>query len=192
MATVQFDIDGVLADFMHGFTRLAREMGCGNTVTSSAQQTVWETYGDVPPERVNVVWENAKASPWFWEDLPALIHHSVFRRIERLQGGHDVYFATSRPGRDAKLQTIRWLRAHGISWPTVIVTSRKGETAAAAGAAYAIDDKAGNAIFTGYQKGVRSYILDAPYNRFDPGVVGSPVRRVRTVDEFINDIEEGK
>jgi uncharacterized HAD superfamily protein len=192
MATVQFDIDGVLADFMHGFTRLAQGMGLCKTITSSGQQAVWERYGDVPDEHVSTVWENAKASPWFWEDLPALVDYPVFRRIEALQGDHEVYFATSRVGRAVKLQTIRWLRWHGISWPTVVVTPKKGEVAAALGAGYAIDDKAGNAIFMGYQKGVRSYLLDAPYNRFDPSVVGSPVRRVRTVEEFITDVEEGK
>lgn len=192
MATVQFDIDGVLADFMHGFTRLAREMGFGNRVSGSRQQVVWEQYGDVPSDKVDAVWANAKASPWFWEELPALIERETFSRIDRLQGDHDIYFATSRPGRGAKLQTVRWLRAHGISHPTVVITSKKGETAVALGARYAIDDKTGNALFTSYMPGVQSYILDAPHNRFPADKAGARVRRVHTVDEFLNDVEEGK
>ncbi len=193
MMKVQFDIDGVLADFMFAFTVLARSMGCCDRVTGTREQTVWESYGSVPAEFVPRVWARVKEHPYFWEDVPALVSPQTFWRIEQLQfDGHEVYFATARVGFRVKDQTVQWLRKHGIGNPTVLITSRKGETAAALGANYAIDDKAGNAVFTGYQRGVRSYILDAPYNRFDSEVIGSKVRRVRTVDEFIDDVRAGK
>lgn len=188
---VQFDVDGVLADFMTAFTRRAKTLGYTDTITGTAEQKTWETYGIVPREHVDGVWRDIKEDPQFWLNVPALISTTVFRWIDVLQEHADIYFATARVGATAKWQTAEWLARNGVSVPTVVITPNKGDTAAALRATHAIDDKAGNAIFTGYvAKKTRSYIIDRAYNQFDDSVVGGNVRRVQTVVEFLNDVEE--
>lgn len=188
---IQFDVDGVLADFMTAFTRLAKAHGYADAVTGTDEQTVWEQYGSVPSEHVDKVWALIKADRGFWAGAPALIPPGTFRRIDDLQARYEVYFATARVGTNVKAQTTAWLQWRGVKYPTVVITPKKGETAHALNADYAIDDKAGNAIYTAYQSPkTASYIIDRPYNRFDHSTVGAKVRRVKTVDEFLDQIEQ--
>jgi 5'(3')-deoxyribonucleotidase len=188
---VQFDVDGVLADFMSAFTRRAKTLGNADKVTGTREQQTWEAYGVVDPKHVATVWQHIKTSDSFWSSVPPLVDREIFCRVNELQDSADIYFATARGGQDAKWQTIEWLADQGIANPTVVLTPNKGDTARALRATYAIDDKAGNAIYTAYAAPkTKSYIIDRVYNRFDHNVVGSPVIRVATVGEFLNDIEK--
>jgi uncharacterized HAD superfamily protein len=190
---IQIDVDGVLADFMTAYTRLAVQMGLAPEVSGTLDQTAWETYGAVPRENVSRVWDHIKQSMTFWHGAPPLIDKDTFNRLSDLEARHDIYYVTARVGIHAKYQTTKWLEHRGVREPTVVMSSKKGEIAAAIGAHYAIDDKAGNAIFTGYfAKKTHSYIIDRPYNQFDGGVTGSGVRRVATVGAFLDDMEAGK
>lgn len=191
MAVVQFDIDGVLADFVRGFLNyitLKTNVAVPNLF--DANNPRYGTEHIVGADLNSLAWESLKKDPFFWEGLPASATRAEFARIDKLQDQHDVYFATNRPGLYSKQQTEHWLMARGIARPTVVVTARKGEFARAVNATYSIEDKAGNAVYIGYESPTtQSYLLARAYNQFDPRVLGRKVVRVDTVSEFLNVVE---
>jgi hypothetical protein len=185
---VMVDLDGVLVDFVLGYTTLAKELGYIPEAfsTEDPRYSRWDIAGVSGPQN-NVIWEKIKASETWWTTLKPLQERSVFLAIDDLQ--KDVYFVTSRPGRGVKRQTEEWLEQHGISTPTVIISSRKGDIAAGLSATYMVDDKAGNAVYVAYhspETGV--YLLDRQTNRFDPSVLGSRITRIQTLNPFMDAI----
>jgi hypothetical protein len=187
---IMFDMDGVLVDFIGGYRDIQVAQGNQPTMTK-----VWDDYWDKD------VWRAIKSSPIFWQSLYTLVHPVCFTRINSLQATADVYFVTFREGVEVKRQTEAWLRRHGIDSPTVIVSAQKGEIAKGLNADYSIEDKAGNAVYIAYHaRGCKSYLLDGDgsgdsrpcFNRFDHSVLGKHVRRVRTVDEFLDEVEHGR
>lgn len=194
MAVVQFDIDGVLADFVKGFVRYGQQLGLldGLKILSESDTTnlTYGTHSVVGASASQHVWENLLLSRWFWSELPAAVPVDTFGRINDLQRTHTVYFTTNRMGQSPKQQTEAWLITCGIQRPTVILTARKGEAALALGSTHSIEDKAGNAVYIAYASPkTSSYLLNRLYNRFDHDVLGSKVTRVETVDQFLDDIE---
>lgn len=188
MRTVILDVDGVLADFVWGFMSLAyRKFGVPVAVYGTIHQAQWDTFHGLSRSQVSEVWQDIKESPDFWYALPRLATPSDFSKVRDLCSRADVYFVTSRPGRDSKVQTEDWLKSYDIDNPTVIVSSRKGEAAMVVGAHAMLDDKPGNVIFTQYYSPKTfPYIIDRPYNRFDSSVIGSKVARVYSVGEFVD------
>ena len=89
---------------------------------------------------------------------------------------------------------MAWLEERHIYSPEVIVVpsaATKGNIAVGLNVQYSIDDKAGNAVYVQYHvPGIKSYIIDRKYNQFDAEVLGSKVKRVKAVDEFLDDIEK--
>lgn len=192
MATVQFDVDGVLADFRFTFTRLAKALGETQTIVNDVDRVAWDDYGDLDKKAVSRVWNQVKRDPNFWLYAAPLVDYSTFKWINDLQDSHEIYFVTARVGVQARSQTRRWLEAQGVSSPAVVMSANKGDVADAIGADYAIDDKAGNAIYTAYKaRACRSYIIDRPYNRFDHSTVGGTVRRAATLGDFLAAVEKG-
>src|SRR5512138_3461350 len=151
---VQFDVDGVLADFDLGYRTLYRELYGGELLP---RPTRWGQSGD------HHVWEEIKKRPYFWASLCPLATQAEFHIIQRLQGlSADVYFVTHRMGVDPKGQTEFWLRSQGIDTPTVIVSGLKAEIARGIGATHCLDDKFGNAYTVSvYSRATKSYLLDA-------------------------------
>lgn len=181
---VVLDIDGVLADFILGFTTLANRM-FGTPVFTTLEQKTWDSYEGLTDVQCTQALEAAKLSPTFWQDLPPIASPEELARLASAARAQDLYFVTNRFGIGAKTQTEAWLRRHGVSSPTVIVSEAKGEIAKAVRADVLLDDKAGNAVFTQYySRATAVYLIDRPYNRFDPAVLGSKIVRVRTLLEF--------
>ncbi len=175
---VMFDVDGVLADFHQGYDDLCRKLKKPVLGPDAPWDTKWDTD----------VWREIKTSNVWWTELPSIPDSSAFFRIATLNS--EVYFVTARPGIDVKRQTERWLTWHGIENPTVILSSRKGEIAAALGANFSIEDKAGNAVYISYQSpATRSYLVDRPYNQFNPEMLGRKVVRIKEIEEFLTAIE---
>lgn len=173
-----FDIDGVLASFLDAYRQV--EVTFGQTPTTEAR---WDAYWKTD------VWAYIKRSEEFWLKVPPLATPEEFARIYDLSFENDLYFVTNRPGKAVKWQTERWLEMRGVRNPTVIISGKKGEMARALGAHFSIDDKAPNAVFTQYwSPETKSFLLDAPYNQFDPGVMGSKVIRVKTVNDFLDEV----
>jgi uncharacterized HAD superfamily protein len=195
VANIIFDIDGVLCDWLTGFTQLAHDYFGSPVQTHSATfPEKWDFHEEIglTKKQFEFVWEKIKTSEVFWTQLTPLLEPSVFARIDSLTADHALYFVSARPGIYVKQQTEEWLKHQGVYRPTVIISDRKGDIAAGIKADYAIDDKAGNAVMMKYQNPrTNVYILDRPYNRFDHNVLGKDVSRVYSVEDFIKVIENG-
>lgn len=188
MAVIQFDVDGVLADFMTAFTRLAKAHGYTDRVLSCLAQETYETYPGMDNLAIAAVWRLVREDRGFWSGAPALVDGTTFMKIDDLQARHDVYFVTARVGVEAKRQTQLWLEWKGVRGPSVIMSGRKGQIAEGLAADYAIEDRLDNAVKTAFLAPYcKSYLLDRMYNRAD--FVDDHVYRVKTVDEFIDDVE---
>jgi hypothetical protein len=190
---VMLDIDGCLVDFVKGYTSLGNDY-FDSPIFSVLDQQSWIGPGAPKPWDLNLtatqhdfLWAKIKSSEIFWTQLNPLLQPSTYRAIDDLQRDHDLYFVTNRPGVDVKAQTEAWLSTHGIHEPSVILAHRKGDVATGIGANFALDDKAGNAVFMKYASpSTRVYLLDRPYNLYNPQVIGSKVIRLPSVEEFIN------
>ena len=191
---LMFDVDGVLAHFTLGYTKLLNSIAKSGPILTNDQVEEWDFDARLwPANVVRGAWEYIKQSDSFWYDLETLASSEDLLRVGSLQAQHDVYFTTSRPGKSSKIQTEMWLQKYNVFNPTVIVTNKKGEVAKVLGADYAIDDKAGNAIVIPYfSPKTRSYLLGAKYNQFDHAVVGAKVRRVSKLSDYLDAIEEQK
>jgi uncharacterized HAD superfamily protein len=176
-----FDIDGVLADFQAGYHRIEHMRGLPQT-----EVKVWDDLWN------KEVWAEIRNSETFWWNLPPrqefLEDRSLFSDISTMRSRHEVYFVTSRPGVNVRMQTERWLNEQGIYKPTVILSTRKAEIASGIHATHSIEDKAGNAVMIAYANPkCESYILDMVYNQFPHDVIGKRVKRVQTVRQFVED-----
>lgn len=177
---VQFDMDGVLADFDLGYREIYNEL----YGVMKQRPTRWNESNDYG------VWEEIKKSTGFWATLDLLCTEDEIKRVAALSSRVDVYFVTNRVGIDPKVQSEVWLRTHKIYNPTVIVSGQKAEMARAIGATHAIDDKFGNAYMVScYSRGTKTFLLDAPYNQVDHGIVGGSVTRIKTLSEFLDEVE---
>lgn len=177
---VVFDIDGVLADFYDGYWNECRKLEIPLPVIGR-----WDDFWN--PK----VWAAIEGSDTFWQHLQPLVPYKEMRRISQLREKRDVYFATSRKGQFPLAQTIQWLIRHGISHPSAIITHKKGEFCRAVNAEYLLDDKAGNVVYTQYhtENNTHAFLLDAPYNQFERDVLGSKVKRVPSVESFLDIVE---
>lgn len=195
MKRIIFDVDGVLADFILGFTRLGNSI-YGTPIVATTHHKKWGEFPGLGPEQEDALWGIVKKfEANFWFSLEPLVSSEVFRGIQDLRVcGDDVYFVTSRPGEYAKQQTEHWLQLHGISHPTVIISSKKGEAAAMLGADYCLDDKAENAWCVAWlSPRTKSFLLSRKYNQYDPLAFGSSrVQCVDTVDEFLDIVVQGE
>ena len=201
--TIQFDIDGVLADFIWGFTKLG-EQYTGTPPTNTWNQLQWDGFNGIDEKLQEKLWEWIGNSNYFWQSLPPLIDRVEAAQIREMivSPESQVYFVTNRIGLNVRGQTEAWLRRwlELPSWanPTVIIARSKGEVAKAVMADFSIDDKAENAWCIGWlttpqntkTPDCRSYLLDRPYNRYDSKVGSSKIRRVATLQEFLNDVKE--
>lgn len=190
MKRIVFDIDGVLAEFIGGFTALAHEQTPSVPVTRTHEQPSWYGFPGMTKEMIDGVWRRVVVSNTFWNDLDPLLDVETFHGIEKLRRDNEVYFCTARPGKYTKLQTEIWLRRNGIRYPTVVISKQKGEFCKAIEADFSIEDKAANASFIDWQTGGRtaSYLINRPYNQVPAEFLASGVKRVNTVTEFLEDI----
>jgi 5'(3')-deoxyribonucleotidase len=184
---VMCDIDGVLADFIYGFTAVANAM-YGTPCTRTVEQTSWNTFHGLSSTQTQAVWECVKRSAHFWANLYSLVDAPAREALQTLTEEATVYFVTSRPGVKVVAQTQAWLsEALGLSTPNIIVSKRKGEVARAIDAQYCLDDKAANASCVDWltDGACRSFLLNRPYNQCPPDFLASGVQRVESVRSFI-------
>ena len=141
----------------------------------------------ISADKVSDVWEDIKADPGFWYNVPPLVSQEVFDWIDDIQSRHvDVYFVTARVGLGAKTASTRWLLEQGVFHPTVVRASNKGRAAHAIRATHVIDDNWENTCSVVHLSEARSFILDRPYNQGEhPNIT-----RVKTVGDFLNTIEK--
>lgn len=192
MSVIACDVDGVLAAFIPAYndlfiTTAKRDdfTAVINKVGAEAFPSTWDypqRQCGYTEEEAAAVWTAIKRSTTWWQSLaPTPQCERLLEVLSALRAtGHDVYFVTTRPGRQAKMQTESWLRALDYALPTVIIANSaaaKGAVVTAIGADIFIDDYAKNveatlsAVREAKQLG-RVYLVDRPYNQetVDDGV----------------------
>ncbi len=192
---IGMDIDGVIADFVRGFTAKGREkFGQTIPVVHTERHMSWDEFPGLGEHEQHMIWEHIRGSSNFWRFLSPCVPVYVFGSLSQISQEFPLYFITKRSlGVNVKQQTEGWLKDHGIANPTVLITGAKGEAAKALGLTHYIDDKAGNAVFTKYNSPETDvYLIDRKYNQFDASNVGTKVKRVQTVEQFLTEVLKGE
>jgi 5'(3')-deoxyribonucleotidase len=168
--TIGIDIDGVLADFVSGYSELVRkDLDIQLPPVSNTYPPVWDfdyAAGVTIAQRMELFAKVANTE--FWGKLnPMKEALYVLDQLTRLRfEGHHIYFITDRSGARAKFLTERWLSLHGMNNPTVLLSSDKGPVAKGLKLDVYIDDRPKNVEEVKRSSpDTRVYVLDAPYNR---------------------------
>lgn len=190
MSVIGVDLDGILANFNEAYINLiVKETGRDSFPPRPFDITVWaypeELYGYTKKE-VSRVWEKIKESENFWFGLRPLEGAEDFL-VDLYSMKEDIYFITSRVGKQVKFQTECWLMVHGFpTFPTVLISSQKGDCCRALGVDYYLDDRTENcqdvfdrALLT------RCLMLKQPWNREVEGVP-----RIEKVGEFLEVLKQ--
>jgi 5'(3')-deoxyribonucleotidase len=192
MKTIQFDVDGVLADFVLGFTQVSNKF-FGSPLQKTAEIASWSDWG-LETKQVNEVWKYISTEPNFWRDLPPLVSPTVFEYINELSAVHHVVFVTHRvcgfPS--PQFQTQQFLIKNGVHAPNVVLARNKGAVAQAINANFSIEDKLENAEQIHVESKAVSYLVNRPYNQTMTGELfdrGYGVIRVNTVSEFLAEVQ---
>lgn len=183
---IQIDVDGVLADFAYGFTRLRNQfLPEAEPVLPQSVQQVWEECSDNAVPGNKETWGDIRDSLYFWEELPALATDEEFQRMRDLMWGNDVYFVTAREGYRAKQQTEAWLRLNGIPNATVVMTANKAAFMRIVGITHAIDDHPLFVRDMALVTGTSVYLKDMPYNQ-EWDALSAGVLRVPSLTAFLD------
>jgi len=191
--SVIIDIDGVAADFTLGFTSLARKEF--NPIIPSMPTVFhqqWNFKGIMTPQEENATWEYIHTHPEWWDTLRPLLTVEDSERLAYIGTRVPIYFVTHRPDASKK-HTAKWLtEVLGLEYPSVICSKKKGEVARVLNASHAIDDKLENVWCIHWLSDnpqTKVYLLDRPYNRIDVEVGANNVYRIKSFDEFLDDLE---
>lgn len=187
---IGIDIDDVLADFVGEFLRVA-ERTHGKKF---APPTDWSMASlGLPPEELAKVWENLRAKENFWQGLSPSPGMEV-SRLRRLCEVNEVYFITSRratAGRPVVFQSIEWLRSLlCIAYPTVLVSTVKGQLAAALNLEFFADDCIVHCeAVLAASPTTKVFLIAAAHNRdyTHPKIV-----RLRDANEFFDILEQAR
>ena len=156
---VAFDIDGVLANFTLGFTRMAALLGLVEAEWSNNQQKTWDF-----PFHVDPVWRAVDENPRFWLDLEPLAGAHDRMMMNDLAERVQIIYATHRHG-SAEQQTVKWLERYGFPDGPVFLNSDKGALYKSLGDQLlaAIDDKPETCNLRA--NGLPMFVRDALYNK---------------------------
>lgn len=66
---IMFDLDGVLADFVYGFTALANK-NYGTPITPTSGQPSWYGFPGLDTHVIDSTWYTLKQDGTFWVGLP--------------------------------------------------------------------------------------------------------------------------
>jgi len=181
---IGLDIDGVLSDFNAGYRDLFVETTQKDLFNGEVDPPCWNYhtgYGYTDKEMV-AVWAAIREDHGFWERLAPYPGATKFlTNLFWRRSTMDVYFVTTRVGREVKLQTERWLARHGFPNPTVLIAKGdKGAIAAGLGLTHVLDDRPEN-LFT-MPAGVERCLMLRRYNTW--GVAGEGFIPIRTLEEF--------
>jgi len=191
--SVIIDIDGVLADFIKGFTELAsRQFNYNIPIIPSIFHQVWNFKDIMTPQEENATWEHIHSHPDWWDTLRPMISLPVGGRLADISRQVPTYFVTHRPDAAHKA-TAHWLaEIIGVENPAVIMSKKKGEVAKLLNATHAIDDKLENAWCIHWlsdRPQTKVYLLDRPYNRIVIKVGVDTLYRVKNFEDFLEDVE---
>lgn len=142
---ISFDLDGVLANFTRGFTRIGSKM-FGAATGDQPSQTSW-IFEDVPelglsksdvghPIKGGGMWAEVIKSPYFWANLDP-INVSIMHTIDRIK---NKVFITNRLGENPIGQSKTFLERWGVIEPVIYLAADKGPIAQQLNVVAHIDD----------------------------------------------------
>lgn len=168
------DMDGVVANFNASFIpRMIANAG-KDLFGPEFIPTVWDypLLVGYTVEEMTAALAEIEQDPTFWRSLECYHGEQVIKALDTLstaqaRGEHEVYFITNRMGKLVKWQTERWLKSHGMSDPTVLLTKNKGLAAAALDLDAYIDDKLENIVDVLHHTGITCmpFLCDRPWNQ---------------------------
>lgn len=201
---IGFDLDGVLANFHFGFSKIANRL-FGSPIVEDINDVKayrWEDWGyPIDKKQHNKVWreidDNVRG---FWFGLTPLVDNSIFHRMKDMESnGHNFFFITSRKntaGHTALDQTKAWVeRWTSLKSFSVIPSHRKGGILDRAEIDYFIDDLPENIIEASIEAPkCKSFLLVRPYNAYAIDFLQKShkfknISIVYSVEEFLNIIE---
>lgn len=185
---IQIDVDGVLADFMQGASKVGQSIDPTIPLVDTHTTTDWDHWEGWPKKVVSSVWEHIKAPEnLFFYRLKSLISTYEWTELRRLSGPKDeIYFVTSRPGITAKWQTEGWLYDRLERQATVVVTPDKAGFAKLMKPDFSIEDNAKNAAGISQVIGAhRSMLIDRQYNR---NLHPMSAQRIGSFKEFLEKV----
>lgn len=163
------DLDGCLFDFNSSFIALLNTF-CGSTIppVSADYPSTWGyplDGGHVTREQWRDVWNllSSKHGVGFWRHLRPYAWSAPFL-TEAAQRFDRVVFVTARPD-STYGATVEALEALGVSNPLVRIANGKRDTLADIGATHLLDDRDVNFDECASLPGLRSFMLDQPWNR---------------------------
>lgn len=185
MSVIGCDIDGCLADFNERYIPLLVHVTGKNLFGTDPTSPAFPPYWDYPQAygysyaEVAATWKVIKKQEHFWQDLLPLqgATEALTTLADARLEGHDIYFLTARPGRNAKMQSEYWLQQWGMPIPTVLITEDKATFVIELGIDAYIDDRLSNANQVMREvrlrrRNTRVYLKAAPHNNRPVAVFG--------------------
>jgi len=204
---IGFDLDGVLANFHYGFSKIASKL-FGSPIVKDINEVKayrWEDWGyPLDKKQHNAVWrEIDNKVNNFWLDLEPLVENAIFKRMKDLEkGNHNFFFITSRKntaGKSALSQTKDWIEScTALKNFSVIPSHRKGGILDRAEIDYFIDDLPENVIEAAIEAPkCKSFLLVRPYNSYALEFIKKShkfknIGIVYSVEEFLDIVEENE
>jgi len=196
--TVAFDVDGVLADFIYGWTRLGRALyGDVVPLSSDGAHEDWN-FDPIPPEKQQEMWHlienNEGLGKRFWLWLPILANAGDLFAMHELAREANITYITARV--DPYRQTDTWLVKNDFPAGEVILSNDKLKVARdiqATGRFVAIIEDKPSTIRNFHQKGLPVFVRDWQYNRnlWESEAPYLPVPpRVSSVAEYCQAVKE--
>lgn len=163
------DLDGVIFDFNTSFIALLNTL-CGSNIppVSSSWPSTWSyplDGGHVTRAQWRAVWSllSSHHGSGFWRHLPAYGWSTEFL-AQADRDFDDVVFVTARP-ESATDATHDALSVLGVTAPRVRFAHQKRDVLADIGATHFLDDRDLNLDECVSLPGLRSFLLDQPWNR---------------------------
>lgn len=159
-----FDVDGVLADFVLHFTRLANKHFPQVRPISTGAQPSWMFATDGGWDDTQL-WDFIRQATGWWEACPILVTPGDLEAMHEVASVRDIVYLTSRTGRHPRTETMRWLADRDFPVGKVIVSHDKvGEIQKLGGAWGILEDRPDN-ITELKDAGVWTVARDWQYNR---------------------------
>jgi len=197
---IGIDLDGVVADFYKGYTKLATQK-FGNhvevlcSIKHRERFSTWklEKIMNLEKFQAEEMIESINNFPMFYETLELLYPESWQKLISEFSNREDyeITFITSRKNSESvsvREVTKRWLQIQGWQNPSVVVTDEKVLFCKVLGIQKFVDDTLKNCldVHTHCQEACEVFILDYPHNR-DHQIPDS-IKRIHTLEDFIKEL----
>lgn len=193
MIKIGIDIDGVIANFMHHFSILSRNMyGEHLPILESEDEILnWDIHKFYPltEEQIINVFDEINNMDTFWMQLNLIDVKNWIRFKDEFNNKEfEVYFITSRiNGKNLHYQTVEWLTYNGWKNPQVIFANKKHDAINLLNIDYFIDDKLSTCEMCFIKTNCKVFIYDYPHNK---KTVYANLKRLKNLGEFIDFIKQ--